>query len=53
MSTFTLATTLAPPYEGAVEAVRAALGEQGFGILTEIDLQATVKAKLDVDFAPR
>ena len=53
MSNFTLTSTLALPYGDAVEAVRAALGEQGFGILTEIDLRATLKAKLDVDVAPQ
>lgn len=51
MTAFTLTTTLAKPYDEAVEAVRAALGEQGFGILTEIDLKATLKEKLDVDVA--
>jgi uncharacterized protein (DUF302 family) len=53
MAGFTLATTLARPYDEAVAAVRAALGEQGFGILTEIDLKATLKTKLDVDVAPQ
>ena len=53
MATFTLSTTLPRSYADAVEAVRAALGEQGFGILTEIDLKATLKAKLDVDVAPQ
>lgn len=38
------------PYEQAVERTRAALQEQGFGVLTEIDVQATLKKKLDVDF---
>lgn len=33
----------------AVEAVTTALAEQGFGILTEIDVQATLKKKLDID----
>ncbi len=42
-------TTLDQPFDTALEAVRAALGAQGFGILTEIDLGATLKAKLDVD----
>ena len=50
--TYTITTTLDRPYEETVEAVRAALAEQGFGILTEIDLKATLKAKIDVDIAP-
>ena len=53
MAAFTLSATLDQSYDDAVEAVRAALGEQGFGILTEIDLKATLKAKLDVDVAPQ
>jgi uncharacterized protein (DUF302 family) len=37
-------------YEQAVEQTVAALKEQGFGVLTEIDVKATLKKKLDVDF---
>ena len=47
--TYTLSATLQRPYDRAVADVRAALADQGFGILTEIDLRATLKAKLDVD----
>ncbi|MCZ7574397.1 MAG: DUF302 domain-containing protein [Ardenticatenaceae bacterium] len=38
------------PYEQAIEKVTAALKTEGFGVLTEIDVQATLKKKLDVDF---
>lgn len=38
------------PYEQAVERTREALGTEGFGVLTEIDIRATLKKKLDVDF---
>jgi uncharacterized protein (DUF302 family) len=38
------------PYEQAVERIRDALQRQGFGVLTEIDVRATMKKKLDVDF---
>jgi uncharacterized protein (DUF302 family) len=41
------------PFEEAVERVRAALGNQGFGVLTEIDVTATLKTKLDVDVPPQ
>ena len=42
-------TTVAESLPDAEAAVRAALGEQGFGVLTEIDVAATLKAKLGVD----
>jgi uncharacterized protein (DUF302 family) len=36
----------------AEERIRASLGEQGFGVLTEIDVAATLKNKIGVDRAP-
>jgi len=39
-------------FEDAVEAVRRELKAKGFGVLTEIDVQATVKAKLGKDYRP-
>ncbi|MFO7635238.1 MAG: DUF302 domain-containing protein [Caldilinea sp.] len=38
------------PYEEAIERVTAALKTQGFGVLTSIDMKATLKNRLDVDF---
>ncbi len=43
-------TRLNMSYEQAIEKVTAALKEQGFGVLTEIDVKTTLKKKLDVDF---
>lgn len=43
-------TQLSVPYGEAIEQVTAALKEEGFGVLTEIDVKATLKKKLDVDF---
>ncbi|MCC3331437.1 DUF302 domain-containing protein [Nocardia abscessus] len=42
-----LSTTLHTSFDDAVDRTRAALSEQGFGVLTEIDVRATLKAKLD------
>jgi uncharacterized protein (DUF302 family) len=39
-------------FSEAIERATAALKEEGFGILTEIDAQATIKKKLDQDFRP-
>ena len=47
-----ITTTVDTTVEEALEAVREALSAQGFGILTQIDLAATLKAKLGVDIAP-
>lgn len=53
MGDFTLGVTVDRPYADTLAAVRAALAEQGFGVLTEIDLAATLKAKLGVDIPPQ
>ena len=45
-------TTVAESIEDAEPKVRAALQEQGFGVLTEIDVAATLRAKLGVERAP-
>ena len=39
-------------FEDAVERCRQALANEGFGVLTEIDVKATLKKKLDVDREP-
>ena len=49
MSDYTMTVTLDRPYDESVTAVREALKSQGFGVLTEIDVRATIKAKLDLD----
>ena len=49
---YAISTTIDQSFDEALSAVRAALTEQGFGVLTEIDLAATLKKKLDVAIAP-
>lgn len=45
-----LRTELDLPYAAAVDRVMEALKEEGFGVLTEIDVKATLKKKIDADF---
>lgn len=49
---YRMTTTLDLPYERAVERTREALAAEGFGVLSEIDVAATLKKKLDADFRP-
>lgn len=49
MPDYTLATRLTANYDDAVALTRKALQDVGFGVLTEIDVKATMKAKLDID----
>jgi uncharacterized protein (DUF302 family) len=51
-SRYGIGITVDLPYETAVERTREALANEGFGVLTEIDVRATLKKKLDVDTRP-
>ena len=46
------AKTVKASFAETIDKVTAALKERGFGVLTTIDIKATMKAKLDVDFRP-
>jgi uncharacterized protein (DUF302 family) len=47
------AVTLATPFSEALAAVRAALAGQGFGIVSEVDMAATLRNKLGVEIEPQ
>ena len=47
-----ISTTVSLPYHQAVERTRDALANEGFGILTEIDVAATLRKKLEIEFRP-
>ena len=53
MTSWTMTRTVATPYDETVAAVREALADQGFGVLSEIDLAAKLKEKLGADVAPQ
>jgi len=50
MTTFGIRKDLRARYDEALARVPEALKSEGFGVLTEIDVQSTLKAKLGVDF---
>ncbi len=50
---FTHRIELDVPYDDAIPRVKDALKDQGFGVLTEIDVRQTLKDKLDIDVEPQ
>ncbi len=50
--TYYIAATLQVPFDTAIERTEAALKAEGFGVLTRIDIQSTMKSKIGVDFRP-
>jgi len=50
--TYYMAATLQMPFDEAIERAEAALKAEGFGVLTRVDIQETLKSKIDVDFRP-
>jgi uncharacterized protein (DUF302 family) len=47
-----LSTTVPLPYDQVLTRTREALASEGFGVLTEIDVAATLRKKLNVEFRP-
>ncbi len=49
---YVFSKTLSVPFEDAVLRTKEALTTEGFGVLTQIDVQQTLKSKIGVDFRP-
>ena len=50
--TFSFDVEISGSHDEVVEKVTAALAAEGFGVLTTVDVKATLKKKIDVDFRP-
>ncbi len=50
--TYYMAAKLQMPFDDAIARTEAALKSEGFGVISRIDIQQTLKAKIDVDFRP-
>lgn len=50
--TYYYAKMISRPFDEVVAATREALGQEGFGVITEIDVRQTMKAKIGEDFRP-
>ncbi len=47
-----MSATIHVPFDAAIERIEAALRDEGFGVISRIDVQQTLKTKIGVDFRP-
>ncbi len=50
--TYYISKTLSLPFDAAITRTETALKDEGFGVLTRVDIQDTLKTKIGVDFRP-